>query len=66
MGKEKQIDDSPESLIFVDGVEAIALFNFLVNCKSIISTTGYLAGVPPTLLSPVAFTGASLTSFKVI
>lgn len=63
--RERRIDDLPESLVFVEGVEAQGLFNFLVNCKSIISNNGPFAGVPPTLLSPVAFTGASLISLKV-
>ena len=65
MGRERLIDESPESLIFVEGVEAQALFNFLVNCKSITTTSGIFAGIPPTLLSPVAFTGATLTPLKV-
>lgn len=65
MDNERSVDESPESLVFVEGVEAQALFNFLVNCKSIVSRTGYFAGVPPTLLSPVAFTGASLISLPV-
>lgn len=64
-GKERVIDNLPESLVFVEGMETQALFNYLMNCKSIVPTTGPLAGVPPTLLSPVAFTGASLTSLKV-
>jgi hypothetical protein len=36
-----------------------------MNCKSSTATTGPLAGVPPTLLAPVAFHGASLKSLKV-
>ncbi|KAK1131981.1 hypothetical protein K0M31_016123 [Melipona bicolor] len=63
--KETEIDNMKESLIFVKGVEAQALFNFLINCKSAITTTGPLAGVPPTLLSPVAFHGATLKPIKV-
>ena len=65
MGRERLIDESTESLVFVEGVEAQALFNFLVNCKSITATSGSFAGIPPTLLSPVAFTGATLTPLKV-
>lgn len=65
MDHERLIDESPESLVYVEGVEAQALFNFLVNCKSITATSGSFAGVPPTLLSPVAFTGATLTPLKV-
>ncbi|PNF32675.1 Protein downstream neighbor of son-like protein [Cryptotermes secundus] len=63
--KEKEVDRTPESLIYVEGVEAQALFNFLMNCKSSTATTGPLAGVPPTLLAPVAFHGATLKSLKV-
>ncbi|KAK9310590.1 hypothetical protein QLX08_000142 [Tetragonisca angustula] len=63
--KQIEIDNMKESLIFVKGVEAQALFNFLINCKSAITTTGPLAGVPPTLLSPVAFHGATLKPIKV-
>ncbi|XP_033340537.2 humpty dumpty [Megalopta genalis] len=63
--KETEMDNMKQSLIFVKGVEAQGLFNFLINCKSAITTTGSLAGVPPTLLAPVAFHGASLRSIKV-
>jgi hypothetical protein len=63
--KEKEVDRTPESLIYVEGVEAQALFNFLMNCKSCTASTGPLAGVPPTLLAPVAFHGATLKSLKV-
>ncbi|KAJ9598294.1 hypothetical protein L9F63_011034, partial [Diploptera punctata] len=63
--KQREVDRTPESLIYVEGVEAQALFNFLLNCKSCIATTGPLAGVPPTLLAPVAFSGATLKSLKV-
>ncbi|XP_034186224.1 humpty dumpty isoform X1 [Osmia lignaria lignaria] len=63
--KESEVDNLNHSLIFVKGVEAQALFNFLINCKSAITITGSLAGVPPTLLAPVAFHGATLKSIKV-
>ncbi|XP_008552266.1 protein downstream neighbor of son homolog [Microplitis demolitor] len=65
MEKESEVDTSKQSLIFVKGVEAQALFNFLINCKSAIAITGALAGVPPTLLAPVAFHGATLKPLKV-
>ncbi|CAH1389766.1 unnamed protein product [Nezara viridula] len=58
-------DKNDDSLVVVDGCEVHALFNFLINCKSAIATTGPLAGIPPTLISPVAFTGGSLSSLKV-
>ena len=63
--KETEIDNMKQSLIFVKGVEAQGLFNFLINCKSAITVTGALAGVPPTLLAPVAFHGATLKPIKV-
>ncbi|XP_032690255.1 protein downstream neighbor of son homolog [Odontomachus brunneus] len=63
--KESEGDNMRQSLVFVKGVEAQALFNFLINCKSATATTGVLAGVPPTLLAPTAFHGASLKPLKV-
>ncbi|XP_053623902.1 protein downstream neighbor of son homolog [Plodia interpunctella] len=62
---ESSVDSAAESLIFVRGADAQALFNFLLNCKSIVSPTGPFAGVPPTLLSPTAFHGGTLQSLKV-
>lgn len=62
----KSEDKNDDSLVVVDGGEVHALFNFLINCKSAIATTGPLAGIPPTLISPVAFTGGSLLPLKVI
>ncbi|XP_074662071.1 protein downstream neighbor of son homolog [Tubulanus polymorphus] len=60
----KQIDSRPESLVYVEGGHTQALFNYLLNCRSCIATTGVQAGIPPTLLSPVAFTGATLKSLQ--
>ncbi|KAL1501025.1 hypothetical protein ABEB36_006430 [Hypothenemus hampei] len=62
---ECQLDRTDQSLILIKGVEVNAFFNFLLNCKSTISPTGILAGIPPTLLAPVAFYGATLVSLKV-
>lgn len=64
--KESEIDNLKQSLVFVKGVETQALFNFLINCKSAIAATGALAGVPPTLLAPTAFHGATLKALKVL
>ena len=61
----KVIDNRPESLVFVEGSETQALFNFLLNCRSCIATTGAQAGVPPTILAPVAFRSAVLKAMKV-
>ncbi|XP_063989751.1 protein downstream neighbor of son homolog [Diachasmimorpha longicaudata] len=63
--KEAEVDALKQSLIFVKGVEAQALFNFLINCKSAVAVSGALAGVPPTLLAPTAFHGATLKPLKV-
>ncbi|XP_033230989.1 protein downstream neighbor of son homolog [Belonocnema kinseyi] len=63
--KECEQDSEKQSLIFVIGIEAQALFNFLINCKSATTTVGTMAGIPPTLLAPVAFNGATLKSLKV-
>ncbi|XP_029158592.1 protein downstream neighbor of son homolog [Nylanderia fulva] len=63
--KESEIDNLKQSLVFVKGVETQALFNFLINCKSATAATGALAGVPPTLLAPTAFHGATLKALKV-
>ncbi|XP_030760161.1 protein downstream neighbor of son homolog [Sitophilus oryzae] len=62
---ECEVDNSEQSLVLIEGVEVNAFFNFLINCKSIISPTGALAGVPPTLLAPVSFHGATLNSLRV-
>jgi len=63
--RQRKIDSTKESLVVVTGVEAQALFNWLINCRSSVSNTGPHAGIPPTLLAPVAFSGATLTPLKV-
>ncbi|XP_047505135.1 protein downstream neighbor of son homolog [Pieris napi] len=62
---ESTVDNAAESLVAVRGADAQALFNFLLNCKSLVSPNGPFAGVPPTLLSPTAFHGGTLQSLKV-
>lgn len=62
---ESSVDSAAESLVAVRGADAQALFNFLLNCKSLVAPTGALAGVPPTLLAPTAFHGGALQSLKV-
>ncbi|KAG1680278.1 Protein downstream neighbor of son [Nymphon striatum] len=62
--KSKDVDHRPESLLYVEGVEVQGLFNFLLNNKNSIPSTGPLAGVPPTLLAPIAFQGATLTPLQ--
>ncbi|XP_050394290.1 protein downstream neighbor of Son [Patella vulgata] len=61
----KRVDNRPESMIYVEGGEVQALFNFLLNCRTCIANSGEQAGIPPTILSPCPFTGATLKSNKV-
>ncbi|BFF90090.1 protein downstream neighbor of son homolog [Drosophila madeirensis] len=57
---EMREDFSDNSLLLIDGVECQGFFSYLLNAKSAISNVGRLAGVPPTLLSPVAFPKATM------
>ena len=60
------IDNRPESVILVSGLGDLqALFNYLINCRTCISSSGVQAGVPPTILAPTAFVGATLKQLKV-
>ena len=59
------IDNRPESTVIVTGQDVQALFNFLLNCRSCVANSGVQAGIPPTLLSPTAFKGATLRTLKV-
>ncbi|XP_040606416.1 protein downstream neighbor of Son [Mesocricetus auratus] len=61
---EVQMDHRPESAVLVKGLNTFTLLNFLINCKSLVATSGAQAGLPPTLLSPVAFRGASMQMLK--
>ena len=59
-------DSRPRStLLFSQGGDVQALFNFLLNSKTCITNSGPLAGIPPTLLSPLPFVGATLQKIKV-
>ncbi|XP_062550902.1 protein downstream neighbor of son homolog [Armigeres subalbatus] len=58
--RECEDDYSDQSTVLIEGVECQAFFNFLLNAKSTTTKVGRLAGVPPTLLAPVAFVGATL------
>ncbi|XP_028968088.1 protein downstream neighbor of son homolog [Galendromus occidentalis] len=57
-------DSGQASCVVVLGNGAQALFNHLLNTDLSIGV-GSQAGIPPTLLSPVAFHGASLRSQKI-
>ncbi|GAB0093879.1 Protein downstream neighbor of son homolog [Sergentomyia squamirostris] len=63
--KECENDFGDQSALFIEGAECAALFNYLLNSKSIVTNVGGLTGIPPTLLSPVAFLGATLRSLQV-
>ena len=63
--KTRSVDKRAESVVYVSGTDTQALFNYLLNCKSCIATTGNLAGIPPTLLAPTGFTGATLKRLQV-
>lgn len=58
--KEVEDDNGDMSTVLIEGADCQAFFNFLLDFKSIVPRIGRLAGVPPTLLSPVAFIGSSL------
>ncbi|XP_054831089.1 protein downstream neighbor of Son [Eublepharis macularius] len=61
---EVQLDHKPESVVLVQGTNTFTLLNFLMNCKSLVASAGPQAGIPPTLLSPVAFRGATMQTLK--
>uniref|UniRef100_A0A663N9K9 Downstream neighbor of SON n=1 Tax=Athene cunicularia TaxID=194338 RepID=A0A663N9K9_ATHCN len=61
---EVQMDHKPESLVLVKGTNTFTLLNFLINCKSLVAVAGPQAGLPPTLLSPVAFRGGTMQTLK--
>ncbi|KAL1022149.1 hypothetical protein UPYG_G00022790 [Umbra pygmaea] len=58
------LDHKPESVVCVSGTHTFTLINFLINCKSVVAGAGSQAGLPPTLLAPTAFRGATLHSLK--
>lgn len=62
---ECELDNSEQSLVLIQGPEVQAFYSYLVNCKSAVAPTGTYAGIPPTLLAPVAFNGATLNALKV-
>ncbi|XP_023597086.1 protein downstream neighbor of Son [Trichechus manatus latirostris] len=61
---EVHMDHRPESVVLVKGTNTFTLLNFLISCKSLVATSGPQAGLPPTLLSPVAFRGATMQMLK--
>ncbi|KAF4119140.1 protein downstream neighbor of son homolog [Onychostoma macrolepis] len=61
---EVRLDHRPESVVLVEGSNTFTLLNFLINCKSLVAGAGSQAGLPPTLLAPTAFRGATLHTLK--
>ncbi|XP_053312818.1 protein downstream neighbor of Son [Spea bombifrons] len=62
--REVKMDHKPESVVLIKGSNTFTLLNFLINCKSIVAAAGPQAGLPPTLLSPIAFRGATMQTLK--
>ena len=60
-----KLDNRPASLVLVAGPDTQALYNFLLNSRAVMTSVGPLADIPPTILAPVAFKGATLNSCKV-
>jgi len=58
--KLKKIDHRLESTVVISGGDVLGLFNFLLNANFLCASSGRMMGIPPSLLSPVAFIGASL------
>ncbi|GFN93718.1 protein downstream neighbor of son [Plakobranchus ocellatus] len=56
----RKIDNRPQSLIYIEGGDVHAFFNFLLNYPSCIASSGPQIGLPPTLVAPVPFVGGSL------
>ncbi|KAM9835835.1 protein downstream neighbor of son homolog [Aulostomus maculatus] len=63
-GHTTSLDHKPESVVCVEGSHTFTLINFLINCKSAVAAAGSQAGLPPTLLAPVAFRGAAMHTLK--
>ncbi|XP_008288250.1 protein downstream neighbor of son homolog [Stegastes partitus] len=63
-GHAVSLDHKPESVVCVEGSHTFTLINFLINCKSVVAAAGSQAGLPPTLLAPVAFRGATMHTLK--
>ncbi|XP_056157465.1 protein downstream neighbor of son homolog [Lampris incognitus] len=62
--KSVSLDHKPESQVRVEGPHTFTLINFLINCKSLVAAAGSQAGLPPTLLAPTPFRGATMHTLK--
>ncbi|XP_054882026.1 protein downstream neighbor of son homolog isoform X2 [Poeciliopsis prolifica] len=58
------LDHKPESAVCVEGSHSFNLINFLINWKSVVAAAGSQTGLPPTLLAPTAFRGATMNVLK--
>jgi protein downstream neighbor of Son len=59
--KAVEDDNGDLSTILIEGVDCQAFYNFLLcNAKTTVPAVGRLAGVPPTIIGPVAFLGGTL------
>uniref|UniRef100_A0A3Q0SSS3 DNA replication fork stabilization factor DONSON n=1 Tax=Amphilophus citrinellus TaxID=61819 RepID=A0A3Q0SSS3_AMPCI len=63
-GSSVSLDHKPESVICVEGPHTFTLINFLINWKGVVASSGSQAGLPPTLLAPSAFRGATMHTLK--
>ncbi|XP_045904624.1 protein downstream neighbor of son homolog [Micropterus dolomieu] len=63
-GHAVSLDHKPESVVRVEGSHTFTLINFLINCRSVVASAGSQAGLPPTLLAPIAFRGAAMHTLK--
>ncbi len=58
------LDALSSSLVSVEGADFNALVNFILNNKNLVSKDGKFAGIPPTLLAPTQFLGATMHVLK--
>ena len=59
-------ETSVRNVVYIKGnTNTQLLFNYLLNSKSSIQSSGVQSHVPPTILSPVAFQGASLQKLSI-
>ena len=61
----QSLDSRPKSTLLFRGAEAIGLFNYLHNSKGCMTNSGPMAGIPPTLISPVPFMGGVVQKLKI-
>ncbi|KAL8573574.1 hypothetical protein ACOMHN_047844 [Nucella lapillus] len=56
----QKVDGRKESLILCQYRSVQALYNYLINSRQLTAITGQQAGIPPTLIAPTPFQGATL------